>query len=447
MFIFNTCLIQGIFPDKLKIAKVIPIYKNKGDRDSPSNYRPISLLPVMSKIFERLLHSQLYAYFEDHFLFNHSQYGFRKNRSTEMATLEAKEYILRQMEENIYTCGLFCDLTKAFDTIDHKILIEKLKDYGVISTSLKLLENYLANRHQCVTIHNSNSDLLEISRGVPQGSILGPLLFLAYVNDFVNIDQSLKCVLFADDSNVFLSDKSLSNLTVRLQDFLDRLSRWCSANVLFLNPNKTVFVLFRAKNKRQNINIDVYYEGCKINQTQEIKFLGVWFDEQLTWQKHIETLATKLRKVCGLIGRYRYIFPFKVKKIIYYSLFLSNVQYCCLVYTTATSTHLKSIYNLQKRFIRIMFNLDAYSSTSDYFDRHRFVSIFNISAHKIMQIFSQNRMLHYRNFLCSLGCLENYTQVYNTRIVPHFIIPRPKREFSKQKICFVLPTILNNCYM
>ena len=172
----------GVFPDKLKVAKVIPLFK-KGDPTLLTNYRPISLLLSLSKIFEKVIYQQLYAYFENSNLFFKGQYGFRKGHSTEMASLELVDRILSFMDNGDTPIGIFLDLSKAFDTLNHNILLHKLKHYVLSKNSTGLIKNYLENRTQYVNFDNVDSDHQKISTGVPQGSILGPLLFLIYVND------------------------------------------------------------------------------------------------------------------------------------------------------------------------------------------------------------------------------------------------------------------------
>ena len=178
--IINQSLMLGSFPDKLKIAKIRPLLK-KNDPSSFTNYRPISLLPVISKIFEKVIHKQLLNYFTSNNMFSQCQYGFRPKHSTEHAALQLHDYIIRQLDINKTPFSIFIDLSKAFDTIDHTILFKKMKYYGI--KHCNLLISYLVNRMQCVVFKEATSSLLNINTGVPQGSILGPLLFLIYIND------------------------------------------------------------------------------------------------------------------------------------------------------------------------------------------------------------------------------------------------------------------------
>jgi hypothetical protein len=192
----------GIFPNKLKIAKVIPLYK-KGDDSIFDIYRPISILPSISKVFERTMFNQLHEYFYKNKLYYSSQYGFREKHSTELAALELVDRITNEMDNNAIPINIYLDLSKAFDTLDHNILLNKLKYYGINGTSLELCKNYLINRKQYVIIDNIKSDEAFISTGVPQGSILGPLLFIIYMNDIIFASDIFKFIIYADDTTLF----------------------------------------------------------------------------------------------------------------------------------------------------------------------------------------------------------------------------------------------------
>ena len=233
--IINQCLKINIFPNQLKKAKVVPIFKS-GDDTLFTNYRPISLLPSTSKVVERVIFNQLYAYFETNGLFYGSQYGFRKRHSTEFAALELVDKLLNMMDKGQVPLGIFLDLSKAFDTLDHNILIKKLEFYGVSDGPGKLLESYLSNRKQFVVFDDINSQVLDIKTGVPQGSILGPLLFLIYINDIVKSSNFFKFILFADDTTLFAPINTSNKETANIINMeLEKIIVWLKLNKLSLN--------------------------------------------------------------------------------------------------------------------------------------------------------------------------------------------------------------------
>ena len=281
--VINQVLNNGIFPDKLKIAKVVPIFKS-GDCALTNNYRPISLLPVISKVIEKIIYTQLSLYFESNKLFSDSQYGFRPNHSTEQATLELTDRIISAMDNNDVPIGIFLDLSKAFDTIDHAILLSKLEHYGVDGIPLQLVKSYLTNRKQYVKINEVNSNLLPINTGVPQGSILGPLLFIIYINDFARASSIFDFICYADDTTLFSTLNNLVNAQninpdIIINKELAQINEWLEINKLSLNVTKTKFMVFHTQHKHRAIKPPVpKINNTNIEKVEQFKCLGLTLD-------------------------------------------------------------------------------------------------------------------------------------------------------------------------
>ena len=252
--IFNLTFGSGIIPDKLKIALVTPIFK-ANENNKFENYRPISVLTCFSKLLERLMYKRLIKYVEKNKILSKHQYGFRKNRSTELAVIELVDKITKAIDKGEYTIGIFLDLSKAFDTINHKILIKTLEHYGIRGICLKWFENYLENRKQIVKYNQVKSKEMIITSGVPQGSILGPLLFLLYINDIQNCSKIISIILFADDTNIFYSNSCLKTLNKIIQLEIDKIADWLNVNKLSINTTKTKFILFYLDLQKKSISI------------------------------------------------------------------------------------------------------------------------------------------------------------------------------------------------
>jgi hypothetical protein len=274
--IVNLSLKSGIVPDQLKIARVLPLFKS-GD-NMLSNYRPISVLPIFSKIFEKVVYNRLITYFN------------------KLALHHLFDNITKAIDQKEYTIGVFIDLSKAFDTVNHEILINKLKHYAIRRLALDWIKSYFGNRQQYVEYNGAYSSYNSIKCGVPQGSILGSLLFLIYINDLCNASNIVKLILFADDTNIFFSHNNLPLLMNIINFEMNKLCEWFRANKLSINTKKSNYMIFRPRQERQILDLPLELNGHKIDQVKEVMFLGVILDECMTWKPHISHVASKISK-------------------------------------------------------------------------------------------------------------------------------------------------------
>lgn len=382
----NYSFYTGYFPDELKIAKVCPIYK-AGDTNLVTNYRPISVLPGISKIYEKAMYNRLIAYLNRNNVIINNQYGFRAQHSTYMAVLDLYDKLSKAIENKLVSVGVFIDLQKAFDSLDHTILISKLQHYGIRGVARELFANYLNNRQQYVSFNGKESCLKPIVFGVPQGSILGPILFILYINDIIHCSPALYFILFADDTNLLASGSSCLEVMNKLNLELVKLAEWFKANKLSLNVSKTNFMIFG--NKRvyiPDVNFAVLINDSPITRVSTVKFLGLLIDEGLSWKAHADYICTKLSKNVGVINRLKYKLNRATLKTLYSSLILPYLLYCVIIWGCASQLALDKLEKIQKRAIRVISGASYLAHTSSLFKAMNILKLRDL-YHKEVAVF------------------------------------------------------------
>ena len=384
--IINQSFETGIFPDKLKLSKVIPIFK-KDDDTLFTNYRPISLLPVLSKVFEKVAYIQFYNYLKHNKLLYCSQHGFRSAHSTETAAYELIDKINSFLDNGFLSVSVFLDLSKAFDVLDHTILIEKLRFYGVIDSSLDWFISYLNGRHQFTLYDDYTSNITQVSTGVPQGSVLGPLLFLVYINDIYSSLNNCHTILYADDTTLTfpLSPNHVESGISEINKELSNVHKWLKLNKLILNANKTRYIVFHYSQRQIDFETfpELFIDGTSIVRTQEFNFLGLLIHENLNWKPHISKISIKIARVIGTLRRLQNILPPHVLKTIYNSLILPHINYCILAWGNSYSR----ILNLQKKSVRVMNRAKYNAHTSPLFKNTNILTVPDIFTLKSLKFY------------------------------------------------------------
>ena len=384
--IFNLSLTSGVVPDCMKISKVIPVYK-KGERDNICNFRPISLLPALSKILERIIYTRLLNFLNKNSIISHFQFGFRQKHSTSHALLTLVEKVTEAIEKYKHTVGVFLDLSKAFDTIDHKILLYKLNNYGIRGRALEWFRGYLTNRKQFVCINDQCSSMQDVDCGVPQGSLLGPLLFITYINDIRNSSNILSFLLFADDSNVLFSHADPDILVNTLNIELDKLLQWIRANKLSLNLQKTKCMLF--SNSIGNLPHNVKLDNTDIEAVTSMKFLGLIIDDKLSWKCHIDSICRTISRNIGIVNKVKFFLPTSSLLMLYSTLILPYLNYGIIVWGNTYDSYLHRLLLLQKKAMRVICNTSWRSHTDVLFVENNVLKINDLYRYSLGQFMYQ----------------------------------------------------------
>ncbi len=369
--VLNVSISTGQLATEWKTAKVTPIFK-EGDKTDRNNYRPISILPIVTKILERAIHNQLYLFLCNHNLLANCQSGFRKFHSTMTTLIHVTDYLQENADRGNGTGMLFLDLKKAFDTVDHDLLIEKLRKYGVAPSSLAWFRNYVKDRKQIVELGDTRSDWENIKTGVPQGSILGPLLFIIYINDLPKAVKRCQVTLYADDTALYISSRKADEIQKWLQEDLVNLKDWFDFNKLTLNLKKTKFLQFSSSRKKPDFkDVKISLDQESVERVEVFKYLGVWLDEKLNFSEHIHQISKKVNKRLGLLMRIRKNITKDTALMLYKSLVVPHLEYCDVIWDTCAGILKDKIQKLQNRACKIILKTKKQAHTNDIHSKLR----------------------------------------------------------------------------
>jgi hypothetical protein len=364
----NECFTQGSFPDVLKIARVTPIHK-EGSKDDPNNYRPISILSIFSKIFEIVIRKRLEFFLQSNKILNENQFGFLKKSSTSSATTNLINEIVTRTNNKLKTACLFVDLRKAFDCLKYSTLGEILYNLGIQDQALQLIMSYLTNRQQYVVCGEVRSSLGQVIGGIPQGSVLGPLLFLVYINGIFSLKLNGFIQLYADDMAIVFGEKHFTQLKQKMTEDLSIIIPWLSSINFSINFKKTKFIIFRnAHTATTDIFHSVKFQNDSISAISNYDYLGLTIDQYMTWTNHISKVSRKISFFVYQLKRIRHAINRKTLEMIYFAYIKSHLTYLLPIWGSAADTHIKCLQVLQNKAIKFMRFLPADTASSSLYD-------------------------------------------------------------------------------
>ena len=401
------------------------------------------MLPSISKVLEKVVFKRLYTFLDNNSFFHDSQYGFRPNHSTIDAITEFTQNIYQSLEANKFSIGVFLDLSKAFDTINFDILLQKLDISGVRGKALDWFRSYLYNRSQYVTFNGHKSINIKISHGVPQGSILGPLLFLIYINDLPNSLSYCRPVLFADDTNLFATSNNIKSLISNINTDLYMLNEWFKTNRLSVNIEKTFYLIFHKRSQNIPQNIKVKLDNKIITKKESTTFLGMIINSTLNWHDNIEKVANKLKYANYIINRLKFILSKDSLKLLYYTLIHPHLSYGIIHWGKEHVTKLNKLVVLQKKAIRAINKCKYNAHTNQMFHSMKILKL-----NEIYELQLATFMYKYINCLLPtqlnhLFILNRQLHDYHTRNRNNPIIPIHRTELGKKCVAHMGPIIWN----
>lgn len=441
--LINKHIHLGTFPDCLKISRVTVIHKS-GSTRATENYRPISILSTFSKIFEMVLYDRLENHCINNNIIDKRQFGFCQGSSTLAAVSEFINYVKQSLDEKFFVSCIFIDFRKAFDSVEHNLMIRKLANIGVCGKDLQLFESFLKNRYQFVKINNEQSDLELVRFGVPQGSLQAPLLFNIYTNDVFQIELNGNIIMYADDQVIINRAKTISELFQKMNSDLANINTWTSNNHLQINPNKTKYIVFEMKNKSLDecSHHDLKLNNITIQRTFNYKYLGLEVDSKLTFNSHVNSIKSKLSQTCFLLKQLRFVLPVKCKLQIFNAFHVSHIRYLLPIWSSTSQLNLQSIHIITNRALRIIKNRPFLSPTAELYVSPSTLKISQLIIFElIFLIYKVKNGFIKNNFLLRQ---TNEVHNYNTRHASNFYINFARTNVNHQNFLYKGLNLFNN---
>ena len=429
-FLYNLCIDKNHFPNLLKQAKIIPIHKS-GDKNDPSNYRPISILSVLSKPLEKHMIKHILSHVNKYELIHPNQSGFRQNHSCHTALTNLVDQWLMNVNKDEFTGAVFIDFAKAFDVLDHKLLLRKLNLYQFSDTLLSFIKSFLTNRSHAVCLNNKNSKFQNQKFGVPQGSVLGPLLFSLYINDLpMHITSS--CELFADDTTIYSSHSDLVHLLNILQENINHLNTWSELNHMSLNEKKTKYMIITTRQKRQNltrVTPTINIGDKQLDEVQIHKVLGITLDNNLTWSSQIRNLCKTVSQKVFQLSKIKHFLDLESRKHFYYAHIQSCMDYASTLFDTCSASTLKPLTRLHKRAIKTILLKSSSLESSDYT---------NLGILPMSHQFRLNKAVFMYRIMNGLAppTLSARFQINQSRYTNNILIKKPRIDLVKSSLLY-----------
>lgn len=450
--LINTSLKCGIFPPNYKKTIITPIYKS-GERMEISNYRPISLVSNVAKIYEKVVKEQLINYVNENALLNDNQFGFRQGLSTQDAIAKLTTTVYNALDEKEKCLGIYIDLKKAFDSISHIKLISKLQSIGLTSNVLSWFRSYLSNRCQQVKINNKTSHATSTNFGIPQGTVIGPILFILYINDMFNLPLKGQIISYADDTVIVLTDKTWDEINKNANMDLKIIKDWFDKNYLTMNTGKTFFMTYIMNKKMipHNLNIRVHKKNCEnlyncdecdvLISKEKLKYLGIVMDQEIKWKDQIEEIVKRIRKLFHIFITLRNVVDLNKMKMIYFALAQSVIQYGIVGWGGTFQVHLSPMEIAQKKLLKILYKKPRDYPTEKLFKELKILTTKQIyEKNSILQIYKSKNTFQVSLRPRTKGSIE--IKKFNTSTAQHHYIYHGTKLFNALPV----DVKLENCY-